>query len=478
MSKLLYIILTAILLLVAVLFTKTFLYSSKQHFQDPVKITVNDSVAVNLSEAIRVKTISYDNKADRDTASFKRFIDLLEKKYPLTHAGLEKTIINKYSLLYKWNGKNKNLKPALLLAHMDVVPAEGKWSEDPFSGSIKNKYIWGRGALDDKVSILGILEACESLRKENFQPERTLYFAFGHDEEVMGREGAKNIAAFLKAQNIQAEFILDEGLVITEGIIPGIEQPAALIGIAEKGYLTVNLSANIEGGHSSMPAHETAIGIVSRALSKIENHEMKASISRPAQEFLDCIGPEMPFFKKIIFANQWLFESLIIQAYEKTPSGNALVRTTVVPTLFNAGVKENSVPAHAQATINLRTLPGESEENIMENLKAIVDDERIKMKITTSIPPSKVSSTTTSGFKVIEKSIRQVFPGTYVAPSLMIAGTDSKHYTEISPNIYRFLPIRLEKSDLSRIHGENERIKIQDYKNVVRFYYMLMQNLN
>ena len=471
-------LLVLIILFAGILLINTLRYESRQsRYEKTNNIEISETAVQNLSESIRIKTISYDNSPSFDSSAFNNFLIFLENKFPLCDSLLNKKIINNYSVLYKWEGKNKELKPAILIAHIDVVPVEGKWQEDPFSGLIKDNYIWGRGSLDDKAGALGTLEAAEILLKENFKPERTVYFAFGHDEEVMGKNGAKKIAEWLKDQKVEAEFILDEGLVVTEGLVPGIENPVALIGIAEKGYVTLKFSVKMHGGHSSMPEEETTLGVLSEAISKIEHNKPAAKITAPVDAFLSYIGPEMPFAKRIIFANQWLFKSAIINTYEKTPAGNALVRTTVVPTIINSGVKENVIPDQAEAIVNLRTLPGESNSELIKELKNIIDDERIKIEVLTEINPSPVSSPNASGFNIIDKSIKQVFPNTYVVPSLMIAGTDSKHYVAICENIYRFLPIRLTKDDLNRIHGTDERIKVEDYKNVIRFYYQLMRNL-
>jgi carboxypeptidase PM20D1 len=478
MKKLILSIIFLFIALIAVVLVNTFTYQSRQSKISPVKeIFIKGEAIQNLSESVRIKTISYDEAEKFDSIPFINFLNFLEKKFPVCDSLLKKEIINKYSALYKWEGKNPSLKPVILLAHIDVVPAEGKWTEVPFSGLIKDEYIWGRGTLDDKVSILGIMEAAEKLLQEGFMPERTIYFAFGHDEEVMGNKGAKQIAALLKSRNIQAEFILDEGLVITHGIVPGIEKPVALIGTAEKGYASFKLSVSLEGGHSSMPQEETAIGVLSSAVAKIEREKLKPEITEPVKKFLDYVGPEMPFTKRIVFANQWLFKSFVIKAYEKSASGNALIRTVVTPTVIKGGLKENVIPDYAEAVINCRTLPGNSAESILKFLRETVNDERINFQLLNLIEPSPVAGTETQGYASIEKTIRQIFPDALVAPSLVLAGTDSKHYVEISKNIYRFLPIRLMKEDLGRIHGANERIKTEDYKDVIRFYYQLIKNL-
>ncbi len=471
-----------LLLLIAILLFNTLTYKSKQLETEPISpIDLNNDCAQHLSEAVQIKTVSYEDSSKFDATSRLQFISFLRKTYPLSDSLLKKKIINGYSLLYKWEGKNASLKPLILMGHMDVVPAESegskKWDFRPFSGEINNGFVYGRGTMDDKVNVIGILEATELLLKENFKPERTIYFAFGHDEELGGRNGAKKIAEYLQSQSVEAEFILDEGLVITKGIVPGIKPNAGLIGISEKGYLSVELSVETEGGHSSMPAKETPIGILSSAIATLEKHPMTAHISEPVQHFLDYVGPEMPFFSKLAFANQWLLKSVIIGKYEKSNSGNASVRTTTAPTIFKSGFKDNVLPAFASATINFRILPDETSDDVVAHIEKVVNDARVKIKKTAfGNEATAVSDINSEGFKQIEKTTKQIFKNTLVAPALMVGATDEKHYTKISKNLFRFLPVIADSDDLKRIHGLNEKIAIDNFKDIIRFYRQLMLN--
>jgi carboxypeptidase PM20D1 len=478
MKKLLALLLIAFIILILILLINTLRMSSRQYaLAGGEKIALSDSSILRLAEAVKFRTVSYDTSRYIDSTAFQNLLYFLDNSYPLCHKNLQKETINALSRVYFWKGKNSALKPVILLAHLDVVPPEGEWKEDPFGGIIKDGFIWGRGTLDDKVSVLGILEAAEKLLSEGFTPERSLYFAFGHDEEVGGIKGAKKIAEWMQEKNIEAEFILDEGLVIADGIVPGLEKPVALIGIAEKGYMTMELTVNLHGGHSSMPEKETAIGVLSSAIHRLEKTKPDAKLTEPAEKFLDHIGPEMGFDKKIIFSNRWLFEKLIIKTYEKTPSGNALIRTTISPTIFSAGVKENVLPSSARAIINLRILPGEEKGQLFQMIKEAIDDERVQLEVQSYTPPSMVSSGESFGYKKTDSTIRKIFPDILVAPSLMIAATDSKHYFRISENIYRFLPILFKKEDLERIHGKDERISVEGYRDVIRFYYELMTGM-
>lgn len=472
-----------LLLFFSVILYSFFNFNSKQFKVTAVTVIKKEEKALtNLSEAIKIKTVSYAKQDTSSEGEFKKFKEFIAKTYPLVHKKLVKKEINN-SFLYKWEGKNTSLKPIILLAHFDVVPVEEsamkKWKENPFSGVIKDGFIWGRGSLDDKVSVISTLEAIETLIGENFTPERSIYLAFGHDEEIGGESGAKQIAQYLEEQNIKAEFILDEGLSIVSGVIPGIDKPSALIGVAEKGYASFELSVDIAGGHSSMPSKENAITILSKALLKINEQQMKPKLVEPVKEFFKYIGPEMGFVNRVIFSNLWLFEPVVIKIFGKTPAGNATTRTTTAITIFKSGIKDNVIPTEAKAIVNFRILPEQTSKEVDEHLLRTIDDERVKVTLTDWInEPPPVSRIDSLGYNVIDKTVRQIFEDTIVAPSMVLAGTDSKHYVKISKDIYRFLPIRLQSEDLSRIHGIDERIAVDNYYECINFYYFLLKNLN
>lgn len=473
-------------LLIVVLLIRTFIFSSKQ-----VEISnraglppISDDAVSRLGEAIRFATISHEDPGMMDTAVFKGYLKFLADRFPLTDSLLEKETINTYSLLYTWKGSEDSLKPLILIAHMDVVPdgeenANG-WEVPAFSGLVKDGMIWGRGSLDDKVSVMGILESVEMLLKSGFKPRRTVILGFGHDEEIGGQEGAVKIVEHLKKKNIKAEFLVDEGMVLTKGVVPGIDKTVALIGIAEKGFLSLQLSVDYAGGHSSMPGRETAISILARAINKLQEHPFDADFSEPVDLFLDHVGPEMPFMQRMAFANRWLFKGMIIKKYEASNSGNATIRTTMAPTIFKGGVKDNVLPSKATAVINFRILPGESIASVMEYVSRIINDERVKMTASNfANEPSPVSNIHGFGFSTLITTTKEVFGNEVITtPSLMIGASDSRHYTPVCDNIYRFLPVTFTSEDLERIHGKNERIAVSDYKKVIAFYWQLIRNVN
>jgi carboxypeptidase PM20D1 len=485
MKRFLVFVVSLFLLVLIIILYNTITYESKQVSIKSQKFhEISKDVVYNLSKAIRFKTVSYEDNINRDSAEFLKFHSLLKIAYPYIDSLLEKTVISEYSLLYKWAGSNPDLNPIVLMAHQDVVPVDessiDKWPYDPFGGKIANDTIYGRGSLDDKGSLMAIMESVEWLLKKQFKPNRTIYLAFGHDEEIGGINGAKRIAAHLLSQGIKAETILDEGMVIARGLVPGVHKDVAMIGIAEKGFVTIELFIEQEPGHSSTPEKESAIDILANALTKLHKNQRPAFISKPLQQFLDYVGPEMPFIEKMIFANTWLFKSLLISIYEGSAAGNASVRTTMAPTIFQGGIKENVMPSSARAVINFRIIPGETIEMIKDHVINVIDDKRIQVRIMKGFEndPSPVSPTTSYGFETINKTFHEVFPSIISAPSLMVGGSDTKHYHDLSKNIYRIIPIPVSNLILSSIHGINERIAIEDYENAIQYYIRLIENFN
>ena len=432
--------------------------------------------AERLAGAIRIQTLSADDEAAFDAAAFARLHGYLHIAFPLVRARLRREIVATHSLLYTWPGTDPSLKPILLAGHMDVVPVEpvtqDEWQQEPFGGRIADGYIWGRGAIDNKSTVLGTLEAVEMLLAEGVRPARTVYLAFGHDEEVGGSHGAREIAALLTRRGVQLEMVLDEGGVIGDGVLPGITAPVALVGIGEKGFVTLALSARVSGGHSSLPPPQSAIGIVSAAIARIGENLMPARLDGPTQQLFDRIGPWFPIAQRALFANLWLTRSFVTRRLESRAATNAMVRTTMTPTMFQAGTKDNVLPSYARAVVNVRILPGDSIAKVLKHVERVVDDERVEVTPSGrfSVEPSAVSSTGSVAFRTLERSIRSVAPGVVVAPYLVVVVTDARHYSHLSPNIFRFLPLRLTSGDLERVHGVDERIGITEYESAIRTY--------
>jgi carboxypeptidase PM20D1 len=439
MKKLFKLLVLIIGLLILFVIIKTLTFHSMQLETETIPLPAFDEESIgHLSESIKYPTVSTAFDSPVDTSEFEGFHRFLEEAYPLIHQNLKKEVFSSFSLLYTWEGTDSSLKPVILTAHMDVVPAGDttSWSVPPFSGKNDGTFIWGRGTLDDKSSLISIMEAVEKLLEENFRPQRTLCLAFGHDEEISGINGAGVMAGALKERNLDAEFLIDEGYAVTIGMVPMIKKPVALIGTSEKGYLSTRLTVEMEGGHSAYPAKESAIIVLNRALNRIVDNQMKAKISEPVNDFIRYIGPEMPFYAKAIFANKWLFSGIILKIYEGGDNSNALVRTTTAPTILNAGIKDNVVPTKAEAVINFRILPGETSADVINHIKGAMDDERIRITELDDLrQPAPVSPVDAPGFDIIHRTIRQVYPEALVAPTMMIAASDSRKYMGISNNI-------------------------------------------
>ena len=440
-------------------------------------------IAEKLAGSLRFRTISSYDNPQLNAEEFRKLHHYLQQRFPKAHAALKREVVGDLSLLYTWTGSDGKARPILLMAHQDVVPiapgTESTWQADPFAGEIKDGYVWGRGAWDDKANLISQMEAVEMLVAAGFRPRQTVYLSFGADEEVGGQRGALEIAKLLQARGVKLDFVIDEGMLITEGILPGLERPAAIIGIAEKGFLSVAMKVPATPGHSSMPPPpgESAIAMMSAALRRLDDEQFPAAISGVAREMFETVGPEMTGFNRFALTNLWLFGPLVRSQLEKGASTNAMLRTTTALTVFNAGNKENVIPGMAEATVNFRLLPGDSRQSVMQHVKATTNDERFELvALPFSSEPSPVTSTSSDSYQLISRTIRSLFPDTVVAPGLMIGATDSRHFSGISDHIYRFSPVRAKAQDLPRFHGTNERIAIGNLAELVRFYHQLLRN--
>ncbi|MFO1337243.1 MAG: M20 family peptidase [Burkholderiaceae bacterium] len=487
LRRLLLTVLGALALLVAAVAVNTVRQGSRQLDVPPAPPLAVDeaAAAAHLAEAIRARTVSSLDDAQQNADQFAQLHALLQERYPKAHAAMQREVVGGLSLLYTWKGSDPSLPPILLMAHQDVVPispgTEGDWAEQPFAGTQKDGFVWGRGAWDDKGNLIAQMEAMELLAASGFQPKRTIHLAFGADEEVSGERGAKQIAALLQSRGERMDFVIDEGMLITEGIMPGLAPPTALVGIAEKGYLSVVLKVPATPGHSSMPPPkgESAIAMMSAALKRLDDQQLPGGIRGVAREMFETIAPEMGGMQRVALSNLWLFGPLVQKQLEAKASTNAMLRTTTALTIVQAGNKDNVLPGRAEATVNFRLLPGDSASAVMGHVhdvaEATMPGGRYELvALPNPSEPSKVSPTQSASYQLINKTVREVFPGTLVAPGLMIGATDSRHFEAISDHIYRFSPVRAKPEDLPRFHGTNERISAANLAELIRFYHRLV----
>jgi len=439
-----------------------------------------DIAAAHLGEAVRIRTISRTDGVVEDPAAFLALHAFLQAAYPQVHAVMQREVVADYSLLYTLPGSDPSLPPILLLAHQDVVPVEAgtedDWEAPPFAGEVRDGYIYGRGATDDKGMLVAVMEAMETLLASGFQPRRSVMLAFGHDEEVLG-SGAKAIAQLLKERNIRPWFVIDEGMaVLLDNPLTG--KPAALIGIAEKGYMTVRVTARSEGGHSSMPPPETAAERLSRAILAIRANPFPGHLDDgPIAEMLEALAPHLGFIQRAVISNRWAFGPLLRSRMASTPAGDALLRTTIAPTELSGGTKENILPQEVYALVNLRLNPRDSVETALEHLRrSVAGIEGISLEIHgRPTEPSPVSSTSSDSYALLAAAAKAHAPeGAPVTPMLVLGGTDSRYYASISENVYRFTPEWIPQSEFSRVHGTGERMSLENLGRMVRFFAQLV----
>lgn len=447
-----------------------------------VDIELNEMlVAEHLSEAIRFPTVSHQNPADRDRQAFEDFIEWVGTTYPELQAKLSLQRLND-TLLYKWQGSDAALKPILVTGHYDVVPVipgtEGKWLHSPFGGQITDGVIWGRGALDDKSGVVGILEATSYLVKQGFEPRRTIYLSLGHDEEVGGPNGAALVAQTLKDENVQLAWSLDEGSFLFDKMFPGIEPLMAAINVAEKGSVTLQIVAKSAGGHSSMPPRQTAVGILAAAITRLENNPVPGGLEGLSLQMFDSMSRYMPFIPRVFFANRWLFSGVLDDQLSAQGMTNAMLRTTTAPTMLSASVKVNVLPIEAIAVVNFRLHPRDSVASVVEHVKRVVESEDVEVRVPegSGRAASQVSDWNSSGFGSVADSIRQIYGEVVITPGLMIAGSDSRHYGKVADNAFRFNPFIVSADDLTGFHGTNESIRVDNFAQGIRIYIQIIKN--
>jgi carboxypeptidase PM20D1 len=432
-----------------------------------------------LAEAVRFKTISYQDRSKIDVAEFERFHAFLRAQYPLAFAKLEVETVNDYSLLMRWPGSDPSLAPVLFTAHMDVVPVEPgtekDWQHPPFAGVVADGRIYGRGTLDDKVGVLSILEAAESLLAQGFVPTRSLVFAFGHDEEISGKQGAAMLAQRMREKGWHFAWMVDEGgMVMSDNpLLP--DKPVAIVNVTEKAYLTLTLAATGEGGHSSRPPQQSTIGRLSAALARIEDNPFPTRLVPPVQAMLETMAPYVDQPKRFVFENLWLTGPLVADQMSDDPMTNSYVRTTTALTMFNAGVKENVVPQRAEAKVNFRLLPGDTPESVVNHVTALVDDPEITISHDEWEKTPGVADYAGSGYAVIQQAVNAVYPDAIVAPSLLVATTDTRHYIDLADNQYRFHGMKIATSQAASVHGTNEYIEVDSYEKTIEIAKHMLQ---
>lgn len=473
-------------LLAAALAVNTARQGSRQVVVPPLAPLAVDraGAAASLGAAIRARTVSGLGNVEASAAAFEQLHAHLAQRYPRLHAALRRERFGA-TLVFTWPGSDAAARPIALLAHQDVVPVapgtDALWQVPPFEGRVDlaaSGFVWGRGAWDNKGNLVAQMEAVEALLAAGFAPRRTVYLVLGHDEEVGGREGAARVAEALRQRGVRLEAVLDEGLVVTQGLLPGLAVPAALVGVAEKGALSLRLTVDARPGHSSLPPGpgQSAIGILAAALARLDAQPLPAGVEGVSAQMFAALAPEMPLAQRVPLSNLWLFAPVVERMLARGPSTNALLRTTTALTLVDGGNKENVLPGQARAVVNFRILPGDSAESVTAFVRRVLADDRVRVeRFSPAFEPSRVSPADVPFYRAVEASVREVFPGAVVAPGLMLAATDARHFDAVADGVYRFSPVRAGPEDLSRFHGTDERLSVDNLVEMIRFYHRLLQ---
>ena len=442
------------------------------------KIPLNEEkIILDMADMIRCRTVSNRDPALVDYREFHKFQILLEERFPNIYEKCTFHKIGKTGLLYHLNGKSAE-KPSVCMAHYDVVPAEEEgWTKPPFDAVIEDGVMWGRGTLDTKGTLCGVMEALEQLLQEGYVPENDLYLAFSGEEEIDG-DSCKEIVSYLEEKGISPAFVLDEGGAVVENAFPGVKGESAMIGIGEKGYVNLNFTMNSKGGHASTPPKHTIVGRLSKAVWEIENHPFKCQFTKPVREMLDTLGRHSNFVYRMIFANLWFFAP-VLKLYCNLAGGemNAMMRTTVAVTRFEGSKAYNVIPPKASFGINMRLLGTDTVESVQKYLKSVIKNEDIQLELITGMNPSPYSETNCDAWEILKTAIHDTWPAAIVSPYLMMACSDSRHYSKISNHVYRFSAMKLSKEERAMIHGNDERVPLETLLKTVAFYIRLLRML-
>ncbi|MCY1660643.1 M20/M25/M40 family metallo-hydrolase [Chryseobacterium sp. SL1] len=507
MKKFLLVFLSIIIILIALVLIRTFTYPFKKTDQADSggwKFVKNDSVVKRFSDGLKIPTVSTGELGDFDYSPFVTFKEYLKKAYPEVYKNTEYVEVNTYGLVFRLKGSDPSLAPIMFLSHIDVVPpgdAEVKntaenvfrpndkpfpaitkvaedWDFAPFSGAVANGRIYGRGAIDMKGMLFSLMESMNNVIKNKHTPKRNIYLAFGFDEEVGGKKGATQIASYFKRKNIQFDAVYDEGgLILEKGSISGIDSDVAVIGCAEKGFLSAKIKVKGLGGHSSTPPMESAIGKAAVIMQRLEDDQMKPVITPLIQQFFDNIGGSMSFPSRMAISNQWLLKPLLLSQLTKNNSTNALVRTTTALTMMKGSDGTNVLSPEVEFVVNFRLLPGNTVKDVKAHIAKATEGFEVEVEeIDNTREASAVSSSNTKAYQLIEQGVKQLYPAAIVTPYLTLGGTDAYKYQMVSKNIYRFMPVKINNSEQQSIHSTNEYLNIENYMKMIHYFEFIMTN--
>lgn len=444
---------------------------------DPTAIDLERAGAA-LADVVNCPTISLTGPNDPNHVHFQELKKRLEKRYPLIHSQLEKREIPEENLLFIWQGSQSDAEPILICAHMDVVPADvERWLHEPFGATVADGYVWGRGSFDMKGQLITIFEAVEHLLASNYTPQRSIWLAFGSDEEIRGSHGARAIVQHLQQEEVHFAFTLDEGGVIYEDFIPNMRTSMALIGVTEKQYLDLKLSCREQGGHSSSPNNPTPLGRVGKAIGRLESRKIALQMTPVVSELLKSVALSLPKSLGWLAYHNRLFAPLLLNLLAKQNTSRALISNTMAATMAQGSQAANVISPDSWAVVNTRLLPGFTTEMMIAQVRKIINDPSIEIEVLKESPPSKVSSLEAFGYDLVRQAVLSTADELSVAPYIMVGGTDGLWYEEVSTAVYRFTPFLMNSGELARMHGIDERLSLENLRRGIHFYQELIKRL-
>lgn len=446
---------------------------------------MTDRVVAALQALVRIPTVSDRDPARVDTEAFDLLLTELATQFPLLHERLDLTRVGSHGLLFHWTGASTE-RPVVLMAHLDVVPVDGDapWRHDPFGGEVHDSdvgpAVWGRGTLDDKGCVAAICEAVESLLEAGHVPAQDVWLSFGCDEEVGGTAAVEAVSV-LRERGITPWLVLDEGGAIASGAFPGVAAPLGVIGVTEKGTTSLELVAEGRGGHASTPARNGPTVRLARAILRVEKSPFPASAPAPTLELVRRLAPHVPLplrpvLKPLLGRADRLATVVTRALLAAGPEAAAMTRTTVATTTLSGSPALNVIASTAKAGLNIRVMVGDTVAGVVEHVRKAVDDESIRIDVVESGEPSPISPMD-EAFELLEDCIGEVFPEAVATPYVMMAATDSRHFTAISENVYRFAPFRMTKAQRQAIHSYDEHIGVADLVDGARWYARLIERL-
>ena len=436
-----------------------------------------DAAVKKVQGAIRIPTISIVD----ETSPGQPFYDLqeyLETTFPLFHKTAQKRVVNEYGLMYRIEGSDTQLKPAMFMGHQDVVPPQEEgWKHPPFSAEIEDGCIWGRGSFDMKSQLVSIFEATEMHLRAGKMPQRTMYFCFSYDEEVAGN-GAKAMCKVLAQEGVEFEFIFDEGMTPLDASMIGLEGPLAMVGVCEKGWVNAKITAKGNAGHAAMPPKETTAVSLAKAVVKLNKHQMKARFTPAVNMLIKSVCPKASFKFKLLMANADILRPLLKPVLLKiSPATAAMLRTTMAFTVLHASDAANVMPDESYAIVNCRVNLGEKVEDVKTHMQKVLGKKyEIELLEPGQHEPTGMSDLDSFGWRMMQKSVAEVFPGGVTAPFPFVAGTDSKFYDSLTTCTMKFSPHVTDAKYRAGMHNVNEYFKVSDVESDIQFYYRFMQN--